>query len=245
MNYRAFLLFLCCLLTVPAAAQDRNVAFTLRAGYVIGGTTPVPLPREIRSVNAFHPLGGVTVGADVRYPLSDRWAVQAGGHFFYEGFHTTAEVKSYRMAITQGQNYLEGNFTGTDETDTWMLGCTIPVTATFSLSDHWRLSAGPFVSFLFTGRFEGLVYDGYLREGDPTGQKVEMTRENPATYDFRSDMRHAYWGLQFLADWQASRHWGAFAGVDWGLSSIFPASFKTVEFKMFPIYAKMGIAYHF
>lgn len=243
--FSGLLLFLCSvLLSLPAAAQEKGPGLTLRAGYVSGGTSPLPLPREIRSVDAFHPIGGVTVGFDACHMFNPRWGVQLGWHFFYEGFHTTATVKNYRMAITQGDNYLEGNFTGTDETDTWMLGSTIPLTATLALSPHWRLSAGPFVSILYTGRFEGCVYDGYLREGNPTGQKVEMTRENAATYDFRDDMLSTYWGLQLLADWQPTRHWGAFAGMDWGLSSIFPSSFQTVEFKMFPLYAKLGIAYH-
>jgi hypothetical protein len=217
----------------------------LRAGYVIGGTSPVPLPHEIRSIHSYRPVGGVTAGCDVFHFFNRRWGLQVGWHFFYEGFHTRAEVKSYRIAITQGENFLEGRFTGTDETDTWMLGNTIPLTAVCRLSPRLSLSAGPFISLLYTGRFEGCVYDGYLREGDPTGQKVEITRENPATYDFRDDMLHTYWGLQLQTDWQATRHIGLFAGVDWGLSSIFPSSFQTMEFKMFPIYAKLGVSFKF
>lgn len=217
----------------------------VRAGYVIGGTTPLPLPAEIRKINEFHPFGGATVGADVYHMFSRHWGLQLGVHFFYEGFHTGANVKNYRMGITKDGNYLEGNFTGTDITDTKMFGATIPLTATYRISPRWNVSAGPFVSFLFSKSFEGKVYDGYLREGDPTGQKVEMTRDNPATYDFRDDMRSAYWGVQLLFDWKAMRRMNVFAGVDWGCSSVFPGDFETVEFKMFPIYAKIGVAYRY
>lgn len=217
----------------------------VRGGYVIGGTTPLPLPAEIRSINEFKPLGGITVGADAYHMFSRHWGLQLGLHFFYEGFHTGADVKNYRMGITKDGNYLEGNFTGTDITDTKMFGFTVPLTATYRISPRWNVSGGPFVSFPIAQTFEGEVYDGYLREGDPTGQKVEMTSDNPATYDFADNMRSAYWGVELLFDWKAMRHMNVFGGVDWSCSSIFHSDFKTVEFNMFPIYAKIGLAYRY
>lgn len=223
--------------------QASNTGFIARAGYVIGGTAPLPLPAEIRSMNAFKPYGGVTIGADAYHMFNRHWGLQVGYHLFYEGFYTSADVKNYRMGITQGENYLEGNFTGTDVTRTKMVGSTIPLTATYRISPRWNVSAGPFVSILFWKTFEGEVDNGYLREGDPTGQKVEITKENPATYDFRNDMLSAYWGVELLFDWKAARHLNVFGGVDWACSSIFPSSFETVEFKMYPIYAKVGLAY--
>lgn len=225
--------------------QETQNGIIVRAGYVIGGTTPLPLPAEIRSINEFSPKGGFTVGFDAYHMFSRRWGLQLGWHFFYEGFHTCADVKNYRMGITQGEDYLEGNFTGTDVTDTWMLGSTIPLTVTYRLSPRWNFSAGPFVSLLYNQDFEGEVYDGYLREGNPTGQKVEISRENSATYDFEDNMLSAYWGVQLLLDWKAMQHLNVFGGVDWACSSIFPNTFKTVEFKMFPIYAKLGVAYRY
>ena len=226
-------------------SRDTQSGVIIRAGYVIGGTTPLPLPAEIRSINEFKPLGGITIGADAYHMFSRHWGLQLGWHFFYEGFHTGADVKNYRMGITKDGNYLEGNFTGTDITDTKMFGATIPLTATYRISPRWNVSAGPFVSLLYHKTFEGEVYDGYLREGDPTGQKVEMTRDNPATYDFSDNMLNCYWGLQLLFDWKAMRHMNVFGGVDWACSGVFPSDFETVEFKMFPIYAKIGLAYRY
>lgn len=179
-----------------------------------------------------------------------RLGIQFGMHLFFEGFHTSADVKNYRMTITQGNSTLSGNFTGTDETNTKMVGITLPVTATFRISPRWNVGIGPFFSFVGKGTFDGEVYDnsegiGYLREGDPTGPKIEITRKNPASYDFSSDMKHFYWGLEFMFEWKALQHMNVFGGLDWGLSSIFPSDFETVPFKMYPIYAKFGLAYRF
>lgn len=227
-----------------------NSGWIIRAGYVIGGTTPLPLPKEIRHINEFSPLGGFTIGADYYHMFGKRVGIQFGAHLFYEGFHTSADVKNYKMAITQGNSSLSGYFTGTDVTDTKMFGITIPVTATIRISPRWNVNAGPFISFVGSGSFKGEVYDnsegiGYLREGDPTGPKIEITRKNPASYDFSSDMRHLYWGMQVMFEWKALQHMNVFGGLDWGLSSIFPGDFETISFGMYPIYAKFGLAYRF
>ena len=221
----------------------KQAGWIFRLGYVIGGTSPIPLPNEIRHINGFKPYGGITFGADYYQMFSKRWGIQAGMHFFYEGFYTSADVKNYHMGISQGGNYLEGNFTGTDVTNTKMTGITIPITATLRCSPRWNISLGPFFSFLANGSFYGDVSNGYLREGGPTGQKVEITDANPATYDFAADMRHFYWGLEFLFDCKLASHINAFGGFDWSLSSIFPASFRTIDFDMYPLYAKLGVAY--
>jgi hypothetical protein len=41
------------------------------------------------------------------------------------------------------------------------------------------------------------------------------------------------------------QHMNVFGGLDWGLSSIFPSDFETIPFKMYPVYAKFGLAYRF
>ena len=262
MKFKTLLYCLCLSTAVIAQAQDESIdkyeqwgpkdihnsGWTIRAGYVIGGTTPLPLPNEIRHINEFSPLGGFTFGADYFHMFGRRIGIQFGAHLYYEGFHTSADVKNYRMAITQGNSYLDGYFTGTDITDTKMFGLTIPVTATVRISPRWNVSVGPFISFIGKGSFKGEVYDndkgvGYLREGDPTGPKIEMTRKNPATYDFSSDMRHFFWGIQALFEWKAVKRITVFGGVDWGLSSIFPSDFETISFGMYPVYAKIGLGY--
>ena len=56
--------------------------FIARVGYVIGGTTPLPLPAEIRKISGFSPRGGVSLGIDGYRMFSKRWGVSMGAHFF-------------------------------------------------------------------------------------------------------------------------------------------------------------------
>lgn len=216
---------------------------TARAGYVIGGTTPFPLPAEIRSINRFRPNGGLTFGVDVRKDFSLHWGLTGGLHFFMEGMGTGADVKNYHMGIRMGEDYLEGQFTGTDETNVRMGGFTIPVAATYRISPRWTVNAGPYLSVLLSREFSGSVYDGYLRVNDPTGEKIVISRENPATYDFSGDLRRLQWGVEAGFEWRATRSIGVLGSIDWGLSDVFRDGFKTVEFPMYPIYATLGVTY--
>lgn len=222
---------------------ERDWGVTARAGYVIGGTTPLPLPAEIRSINRFRPNGGFSLGVDVHKNFSLRWGIMAGAHFFMEGMGTGADVKNYHMGISMDEDYLEGQFTGTDETNVRMGGVTIPVTATCRLAPRWTVNAGPYVSFLFSREFSGSVYDGYLRVGDPTGEKIIISHDNPATYDFSSDMRRVHWGVEVAFEWKATRNLGLLGNIDWGLSDVFHSDFQTVDFPMYPIYATLGVTY--
>lgn len=228
----------------------KGAGVLVRAGYTLGGTTPLPLPKEVRSINTFAPKGGGTIGADVYKMFGKRWGASMGLHFFYEGFHTSADVKNYKMSLTMDGNTMSGYFTGTDVTNTDMWGMTVPMTATFRMSPRWNLSFGPYFSTYFKKDFSGDVYDnkdgvGYLRVDDPTGEKVNIDRNNPATYDFSDNMLQWNVGLEFCFDWKACRHMNVFAKLDWGMSNIWESDFDAVSFRMYPIYATIGLAYRY
>lgn len=232
----------------PTSREGAGVI--LRAGYTIGGTTPIPLPKEIRGIKEFSPKGGGTIGMDVYKMFSRRWGIMMGVHAFYKGFHTSADVKNYWMSLTREGNTMSGYFTGRDVTNTSMWGVTLPLLATFRISPRWNVSVGPYFSGFFKRTFEGEVYDGkngigYLRVDGPTGEKVIIDRTNPATYDFKDDMRNWDGGLEFTFDWKAMKHMNVFATLDWGLSSIWDRDFEAVQFKMYPIYATIGVAYRY
>ena len=122
---------------------------------------------------------------------------------------------------------------------------TLPVQLSYRLSETVQLNAGPYLSYLIDKEFSGYVYDGYLRQGDPTGPKVTMgVEENErATYEFNDDMRDLQFGVAVGADWQVAKQFGVFADLNWGLNGIFKSDFKTVEQTLFPIYGTIGVSY--
>lgn len=257
--HRAFLTLIVICLALGAGAEPAanekyrqwgtrhpsGVQLRINAGYAIGGTTPLPLPAEIRSIDRFRPYGGLNVGfeASKMFGKKRRWGLAAGLHGFLHGMKTGAHVKGYKMAIVRDGEKMAGYFTGVDETNVRLVGMTIPLKGVWRVSHRWTIEAGPFFQLFKKREFEGKVYDGYLRENTPTGQKIEMSQANAASYDFSEDMRSLDYGLTFNFDWKATRHWSLYGNLDWGMTDVFKSNFQTIAFPMYSIYANVGVAY--
>ena len=245
---RKIMILLALFVAIGASAQtdDNNMEVKARVGYSIGATAPIGIPATIRSIEAYRLTPSLMAGADVDFRLKDNWGVMVGLRIENKAMDADATTKGYRMELVKGDSKIEGLFTGKVEQDVteWML--TVPVMATYRLS-RVTLKAGPYLSVLLSKDFSGIASDGYLRQGDPTGPRVNMgTKEGEwATYDFSDEMRTLQMGVAVGVDWQVHRHIGLSADLSWGLTGIFNSDFKTVEQTLFPIYGTIGAFWRF
>ena len=227
--------------------SDKKIDVIVRAGYSIGGTAPLGIPATIRSIDAFRPTASLMVGADVKLALKDNWGLMTGLHFENKGMDAEVTTKGYRMEVVKGDSRIEGLFTGhvKQEVTEWML--TLPVLATYQLGEKVTLKAGPYVSVLLDKDFSGIASDGYLRQNNPTGPRINMGDKEGewATYDFSDDMRSVQMGIAVGADWNVTRHFGLAADLSWGLTGIFGSDFKTVEQTLYPIYGTISAYWRF
>ncbi|MCD8092278.1 MAG: PorT family protein [Bacteroides sp.] len=222
--------------------------YEIRAGISIGGTAPLPLPEEIRSIDAYNPILALIIeGNAIKWLGKEKkWGVITGLRMETKNMITKATVKNYGMEIIGNDgSRLKGNWTGGVKTKVRNSYLTVPVLAAYKLSPRWRAKLGAYVSYMMDGEFSGHVYEGYLREGDPTGEKVNFTDGAIATYDFTGDLRKFAWGLQAGADWRAFKHLNVFADLTWGMNDIFKKDFNTITFAMYPIYLNVGFGYAF
>lgn len=245
-------LFALCVTLMPVKAQKllENNSYYVRLGYNVGGTAPVGMPATIRSLSRYTLQPNLLIGADVQKNLSGRWGMMIGLHVEQKDMDVDARVKSYHMAMVQGAQRIEGVFTGQVVSEVTLGVVTVPLQATYDLSSKVRLKAGPYVSFVYQKDFSGYAYDGYLREGSPTGTKVlvgttgEDGDEHPrGTYDFSDSMRKLHVGIDVGADWYFSRRWGASLDLAWGLNGVFKSSFDVIDDTLYPIYANVGVTY--
>ena len=227
------------------AVTTDSLQLKTRVGYNIGGTSPIPLPETIRSLESYSLTPSFMVGFDAMMPLTQQWGIMAGLRFENKGMKAAVNTKAYFMEVVKGDQKMAGLFTGhvEQEVKQWML--TIPVQATLQLSNKVMLKGGPYVSFLLNKNFSGIASDGYLRKDTPTGAKILMGNKEGewATYDFSDDMRSLQFGIGLGADWQVSKRLGVSADLNWGLTGIFPGDFKTVEQTLYPIYGTIGVFY--
>lgn len=219
----------------------------LRAGYNIGGTSPLPLPAEIREIKSYSPSVGFSGEVDIErwFGAQRKWGTVIGVKLENKNMETDARVKNYGMEIISEGAKASGRWTGGVKTSVRNTFLTFPVLAAYKVHPRTNLKFGAFFSYLIEGKFTGYVYDGYLRNGDPTGEKATFTGDARADYDFSDDLRKFQWGLQVGADWEAFKHLKIYGDLSWGLNDAFPDSFKTITFSMYPIYFNVGLGYLF
>ena len=171
--------------------------YEVKAGVLIGGTSPLPLPVEIRDLSSYNPTLLVSLEGNVLKWLDreKRWGMIVGLRLENKGMKTDARVKNYGMEIIgDGGEMVKGNWTGQVKTKVKNSYLTIPVLAAYKFNSRFRMSLGPYFSYMMEGDFSGEVYDGYLREGNPTGNKVVFEDGKSAPYDFSKNLRRFQWG---------------------------------------------------
>lgn len=234
------------------SSLDRNILraalkgweIELKAGYAIGGTSPLPLPRSIRHINSYNPQLNLYLGGNALKKICGPWGISVGLNLETKGMTTKAEVADYHTEITEDDGgHTEGNWYGPVKTRVHNIYVTIPLLATYTFSsERWSLHAGPYISYLIDGDFSGTVNDGFIRTPNETGENVDVTH---ATYDFSKELRDFQWGLALGTTYCAYKHLYIDATLNWGLNGIFPSDFKTVDFALYPIYANIGFSYRF
>lgn len=228
------------------SAQENKWEFDAKIGVNIGGTSPIPLPEEIRNIESYSPQFAPTIEATATRWISGRWGISSGLRAEKRAMSTHAQVKNYRTEIIgEGGNKLRGNWTGDVHTSCDNLYLTIPVQAVYRLNKNFDFSGGLFFSYLLDGSFDGYVNDGYLRKDNPTGDKIVFDKENRGTYDFSDEINSFSWGVQAAAHWNASDRVKLSAQLTWGINELFKSDFKTISFSMYPIYLNIAAGYRF
>ena len=225
-----------------------GLEYEFKAGVNFGGTAPLPLPQEIRSIDSYKPGLAISIEGNVTKWIdkNKEWGVNLGVRLDTKSMTTEATVKNYGMEIINNIGRPTGGlWTGGVKTKVKMSLLTIPVLATYQINKRWRVSAGPYFSYLMDGDFSGNVYEGHLRTPDATGEMISFSGESIATYDFSDELRNFQWGLQVGGSWKAYRHLNVHADLTWGLNDIFNKEFKTITFAMYPIYLNIGFGYKF
>lgn len=242
------ILLLSLLIILPVFGQDYAYKYgdfehKIVAGFNLGATTPLPIPEEVRAIDGWWPQFTPQLGYNIIYRIDEsRWGIGSGILLNLKGMGVKDKVKYMhtRVQLEDGGDELEGYFVGKNETTAKAAYVTIPLYATFDISENWRLRAGGYASYLFSSNFNGSVSDGYLRVGTPLGERVEITK---ATFNFDDDMRTFDFGLTIGAERSINERFGIFGNLDWGLRPVFPSNFRVMEFDMYNIYLTFGLTY--
>jgi hypothetical protein len=241
------LLILCLmLLNSYAQAQEKKTHFNVRAGFSIGGASPIGFPESIRKIDKFNPGLLLSLEAGAAYNISKQWAIASALRFEQKGMTTEARVKGYYTTFNAGSRSgaesITGFYTGNVETAVKNSYMTVPVHLVRNFNSPFSIKAGGFVSLLLEKKFTGSARDGYLRDQTPVGEKEEIKE---AAYDFSDQIRKINAGIELGADYRIHSHLTASLHFNWGLIPVMKKDFQSIDFKLYNLFANLGVAYRF
>lgn len=244
--YIIVLLFVCLLSgqTVTAQKTFDKWEYNMFAGFNFGGTTPLPLPAEIRSVRSWSPGLAGTLAFRVSHWLTPEWGITSGLAIDIKGMKVSADVKYWHtnLMVGEGDNtgMFSGTFSGINNTTARNGYIVLPLMAAWRPMDKWTFRLGGYFASLQDARFEGTASDGYIRNGGPTGDRINIEQ---ASYDFSDQLRKRDAGLMASADWSFTHKLAATGQFSYGLVPVFPSSFEGISYNMYNVYLMLGLAY--
>lgn len=215
--------------------------FKINAGYNIGGTSPLPIPEEIRKIESFSPpVLAPHVALECTRWFREKWGVSAQITLDYKGFTVKDRVKSLHTEIEMGDEKYIGHFTGSNKTEIKNTYITLPVMVSYRMSERWTAQLGCYAGYLYNAGFKGTASDGYIRRGSPIGEKTIVDN---ARFDFSDDQKKLDFGILAAGEWRFSRAFALRGQLAWGLVPVFPSGFTGVSFNMYNIYGTVGVSY--
>lgn len=109
----ACLLLLSVSTSVFAQEFRQNWEKKVFAAYNLGGTSPLPIPAEIRKINYWKPGFGGTLAFHLTRWLDANWGVTTGLAIDLKGMKVEADVKYLYTSLVVGEGDHAGKFTGT------------------------------------------------------------------------------------------------------------------------------------
>ncbi|MGJ1421201.1 porin family protein [Sphingobacterium spiritivorum] len=226
---------------IPVDTLSRKISFAVAAGTKIGGSAPLSLPAEIRKIRSYAPAHPFFVGARALYDIDNKWGLSIGLTFEGKGMNTEATVKGYKTTFNANDDpseNIKGYYTGDISTNVQNLYLSIPIQATYNISEKWDLQAGPYIAFAVKKRFFGTATNGYMRNIDPTGEKIKI---DLAEYDFAKSVRTVDVGMSLGSHYNFSRRYFALAQFDYGFNNIMKTGFESISFGLHNIFLNVGV----
>ena len=98
-------LLLCSLFAVGVSAQRERTQsiinsylhgweYSIKAGFNIGGTAPLPLPEEIRSIDSYAP--GIAIAIEGNATKADAWTAPGEQEYEYGGYREELRYEDYQ-----------------------------------------------------------------------------------------------------------------------------------------------------
>lgn len=236
--------FISCTSALSQTESGRHWEYKAFAGYNVGGSAPLPFPAEIRRIHSWRPGTGGTLAFHATRWLTRQWGLTSGLAIDVKGMTVEADVKylNTHLLVGEGEHTgtFSGMFSGRNRTKVRNGYLVFPLLASYRPFSAWTFHLGGYFALQRDSRFEGNASDGYIRNGGPAGDRINIEK---STFDFSEHVRKTDAGIMALADCFFTHKLAVTGQLSWGALPLFPSDFNGVSWKMYNIYFMGGIAY--
>jgi len=225
--------------SLDSLTNKTQISFLI--GTKIGGASPLPLPVEIRKIKSFSPVHPFFIGVKAQHQVDHHWQISLGLILEGKGMNTKATVKAYKTTFNANDDSnlnMRGYYTGDISTKVHNIYLTIPLQAHYVLSPQWSVAAGPYLSLAVKRKFYGEAFNGYMRNIDPTGERIDIDH---AEYDFSTSIRSIDLGFSAGTRYEISKRYYGLAQLDYGFNNIMKTGFESISFGLHNIFMNIGV----
>ncbi|WP_231496719.1 porin family protein [Prevotella sp. 10(H)] len=229
--------------------DKKGLDWYLNLGLNMGGSMPVPLPREVRKIESYNPKINPHIGISTVYNLNRKWGVGTELSLGIKGMRVKDRVKYMQTKVlvsekgNPNKSEVDGYFTGKNTTNVNLQYLSLSLYGIYNIGSRWEVKGGVYAASILKSKFEGNVSDGYLRDKTPNGPIVVIEADNPATFDFEDNMRDFDAGFVVGGRYKINERIGVMVNMNLGLTDIFYRDQNPINFKMQNIYGTFGVTY--
>jgi hypothetical protein len=220
--------------------ENLSISTKIVGGFHLGASVPLPVPNRITNFS-WSPTMAPYIGALISLQnLETPFGISTGAIIAYKGMNAGASVYQIYTEVEIDGVQTKGYFTGRNETHVNNCYLIFPVKIFFS-KPRYKINLGVDLSYAIQKEFQGAVKDGYLRVETPIGERIDITY---AEYSFDDEVRS--FDIAAVAGYERKiyNNFWISASLNWSLTSLLNSDFSGISYKMYNIYANIGLVYY-
>ncbi len=223
-------------------SDDGNLSFSnqVMVGFNVGASFPLPIPNRMSGFSWTPPFTPY-IGYKLTIHNDKTFGMATGLMVGYKGMHAKASVYQIYTEVVVDGIETKGYFTGRNSTNVDNLYMSFPIEACI-LQPKYRFNVGVLLSYTLKKEFNGDVSDGYLRKDTPTGDKILVSS---SSYNFDDEVRGFDIAATLTFERKIVNNLNLSVGLDWSLTPLLHSDFTGMPYKLYNVYAHVGVVYGF
>lgn len=226
----------------PTNDKSGNLRFASQVvgGLNVGASMPIPISNRMSDFSWVPPFSPY-LGYKLTAYSNSNFGITSGLIFEAKGMKVQASVyQLYTEVIVDGIE-TKGYFTGRNKTEVDNFYMTFPLEFSY-LKPKYRVNLGMHFSYVLSHEFDGEVSDGYLRKDTPVGDRILVTS---SPYNFDDEVRKFDMAVSLSYERKIWNNLNLNCGLNWSLTPLMNSSFTGLPYKMYNVYANIGVSYYF